>query len=134
MIYTQPEARPPMFDIIDKPYYLTWWIMSDNFSKMMNVCEKMSALVCGCSMLKGHDLKLKRSSYWSKCCSRCDLSVIKNAGHIVMQCPFYDKYRNEMYNEMELLESNDINDVMNASGEAYAILFGKPKPQIPKWK
>ena len=119
-----------MFDIIEKPFYLTWWIISDNFPKMTGICEKMAALVCGCSMLKVHDLKHKRSSYWAKCCHRCDLSVLENPWHIVMQCPFCDTYRDDMYSEVARLNDEVVNDVMNDPANVYSILMGKHPPNV----
>ena len=126
--YTQLAVRPSMFDVIEKPYYLSWWIMSDNYHKMTGICEKMVALVCGCSMLKSHDLKLKRSSYWSRCCNRCDLSVVEDPWHIVMQCPFYGDYRNDMYSEFERLNDDAINEILNDPGDVYNVLMGKHPP------
>ena len=62
ILYKQPNRKKNwLFDIIEKPYYLTWWIISDNFPNLM--CEKMSAMVCGCSLLKSHDLNLKKATF-----------------------------------------------------------------------
>ena len=126
--YTQLAVRPRMFDVIDKPYYLSWWIMSDNFHKMTGICEKMAALVCGCSMLKSHDLKLKRKSHWSRCCSRCNLSAIEDPWHIIMQCPFYCEYRNDMYSEVEHLNDDVINEILNDPSDVFNVLMGKHPP------
>ena len=73
LMYKQPDILPIMFDIIEKNYYIVWWIISDNCKGLTRMCQKMAAMLCGCSALKGHDLKLKQASHWSKCCVRCDL-------------------------------------------------------------
>ena len=60
ILYKQSNRKKSwLFDIIEKPYYLTWWIISDNFPNLMNMCEKMYAMVCGCSLLKSQLVILK---------------------------------------------------------------------------
>ena len=63
------SEKPTLFKIIDKSYYLIWWILSDNIPNMMGICEKMAALVCDSSLLKAHDVRLKRESFWMKTCT-----------------------------------------------------------------
>ena len=42
IMYKQPYVKYFMFDIIEKPFYLMWWIISsDNYPKKMCVCEKL---------------------------------------------------------------------------------------------
>ena len=125
MTYTNLAVRPRMFDIIDKTFYLNWWIISDNYPKPTRTCEKMAALVCGCSMLKAHDLKLKRSSYWSRCCCRCNQGVIEDPWHLVMQCSFYDNHRLDMYREIAMLNDDVVNDIISEPGTVFNILMGK---------
>ena len=34
IMYKQPNGKFLLFDIIEKPYYIIWWIISDNFPKI----------------------------------------------------------------------------------------------------
>ena len=63
---------------------------------MMGICEKMAAIVSDASMLKSNDVNLKKKSHWAKTCTKCELSTIESAYHIMMQCPFYEEHRKEM--------------------------------------
>ena len=123
IMYKQPSGKHLLFDIIEKPYYIIWWIISDNFPRLISMCEKMAALVCGCSLLKGHDLKLKRATFWSKCCTRCTHSTIEDTKHIVMQCPYFDEARRRMYNDIDNIGNDDINNLMKDAGCVYKTLM-----------
>ena len=125
IMYKQPGRRCDMFDVIDQPYYLIWWIISDINPKLMGMCETMASILCGCSLLKSQDLKLKRSSFWSKCCVRCDLSIVEDPWHIIMQCPFFEHERKCMFDEIEGLRSDAINAHMNEPSDVYSIIMGK---------
>ena len=129
-MYKQPAGRYYLFDIIEKPYYLIWWIISDNFPKLMNICEKMSSLVCSCSSLRGHDVKLKKGSFWSKCCTRCNLAVIEDPKHIIMQCPYYEERTTYLFDDIRRLGCSIIDDVMSV-GDVYSILMGKHPEGVP---
>ena len=48
-----------MYKIIDKPYFLIWWILSDLAPVIMGDCEIMAKLVCNSSLLKDHDYSHK---------------------------------------------------------------------------
>ena len=128
-MYRQPTMNYFLFNVIEASYYLIWWIIADNYPKLMNMCEKMAALVCGCSLMKGHDVRLKRSTFWSKCCTRCDLSTFEDPRHIVMQCPFYEESRRAMHADIGSLENEDIDNLMG-EGDVYNILMGKQPENI----
>ena len=110
---------------MDKPFYLLWWIISDLFPKMMWMCEKMAAIVADASKLISNDMKLKSSTFWAKTCNRCDLGIIVSAQHIVMQCPFYENVRYDMYKEFEQLQCKEIDDALLDTQNAFTLLLGK---------
>ena len=89
ILYKQNREVPMLFNVIDKTYYLIWWIISDKHPNLMRMCEKMSAIVTNSSLLKSDDLRLKGKSFWSKVCERCNLGIREDAKHVIMQCPFY---------------------------------------------
>ena len=124
-MYKQPDILPIMFDVIEKNYYIVWWIISDNYKGLTRMCQKMAAMLCGCSALKGHALKLKQASHRSKCCVRCDLSMVENPKHIVMQCPFYDQYKHDMYHDITQLGNHDIDELLVTTNDVFSILMGK---------
>ena len=119
-----------LFTIIDKTYYLIWWIISDRFPKMMGICEKMGAIVSDASLLKSNDVNLKNKSFWTKTCTKCELGIIENAKHILMQCRFYEEDRREMYQEIAGLECEEINEALNEMTEVFPIIMGKQPENV----
>ena len=124
-MYINGRDTPMLFKVLPKPYYLIWWLISDQFPKMMSMCEKMAALVSSSSKLKADDVKLKNSSFWSKVCTKCELGITENITHIIMQCPFYECDRRSMYNELEMLQCNEINRALADAPSICTLLLGK---------
>ena len=96
----------------------------------MGMREKMAALVSDSSLLKANNVRLKKETLWAKTCNRCDLSCIEDAKHIVMQCPFYEDVRIEMYNEIARLECDEINDALSEPQGVYAFVMGKQPEEM----
>ena len=53
---------------------------------------------------------------WYKCCTRCDLGIIEDTKHIVMQCPYNVDARKCMYNDIDNIGSDEINNLMKDAG------------------
>ena len=96
---------------------------------MMGICEKMAAIAPDASLLKSNDVKLKNKSFWTKTCTKCDLGL-ESAKHILMQCPFYEEDRREMYQEIEDLECEEINEALNEMTEVFPIIMGKQPENV----
>ena len=109
---------------------LIWWIISDNFPKLMKMCEKMSAIVTDSSLLKASDVRLKNKSFWSKVCVRCELGIVEDAKHVVMQCPYYQNIRQEMLDEIEQLQCEGISDALRNAQDSFYILLAKQPANI----
>ena len=99
-LYKQPNSNNLLCHVMDKPFYCVWWILSDLFPYMIRDCEIMVKILCGASLLKGHDHSLKRKPHGSRMCILCDLGIDDNTTHLVMQCPFNNDIRIDMYNEL----------------------------------
>ena len=84
--------------------YLTWWSISDKFPNMLRWCENLAKIVCKSSLLRVDDFRLKDSLHSAKVCSLCDNYSIENIEHIVMQCPFFENNRVELYKKIDLLD------------------------------
>ena len=65
------------------------------------MCDIMAALVCDKSLQKSTDHRFKRKSFSHKICNRCDLGILENVGHIVMQCPRCIDERKRMLDSMK---------------------------------
>ena len=124
-LYIQGRDIPLVLRILDRPFYLIWWIISDKFPNLMKMCEKMSAIVSDSSLLKANDVKLKNKSFWSKVSVRCNLSIIEDAKHVIMQCPFYENLRQDMYEEIELLNCESITTALRNAQDSLYFLLGK---------
>ena len=100
LLHKQPDQHYLLFDIIEKPYYIVWWIISDSEAKLMSDCKIMALMVCNTSLLKGRDYRLKISTHSERICNECDLGIVENTFHLVMQCPTHEDDRKPMYNEL----------------------------------
>ena len=131
IMYKQPGKKYDLFDVISQPYYLIWWIISDMYPKKIGMCEKMTSILCACSLLKSHDLKMKRASFMTKCCSRCDLGIIENPWHMIMQCPCYEQDRIRMFDEIRNIGHEGLVGYMSEPGNVYSLAMGKHPECIP---
>ena len=77
-----------LMQVIEKPYYLTWWLMADISRTCIEQYETMAQLVCDTSLLKACNLRYKKLTVASKFCDKCDLGIEENMRHIIMQCRF----------------------------------------------
>ena len=129
-LYKGGREIPLLFKVIDKSYYLLWWIIADQFPKKLAMCEKMAAIVSDASKLKSNDVALKNSSYWSKVCYKCSHASIESAFHIIMQCSHYEDVRYAMYQELQQLNCNEINDALSDAQNVFTLLLGRQPSQM----
>ena len=125
LLYKEVRNVPLMFSKIDKTFYLLWWILSDKVPRMMGICEEMAAIVTESSLLKANDVRLKGCSFWARTCERCDYGTIENARHLIMQCPFFDENRREMYRELEDLQCEEITEALSNPQNTLSLVLGK---------
>ena len=71
----------PLYEVISDASSLTWREMSDICHLDVWICETLSEIVAGCSLLKTDD-RLKRA-VGSKWCNSCDLWPYENTLHMV---------------------------------------------------
>ena len=113
--YDLHRSNALLFKVIDRPFYLIWWIIPDLMPYLTNNCEIMSKLVCNASLLKEHDYRLKRKSFSHKVCNLCDVGIREDVNHIVMQCPNNEGTRKEML------------DVIKSINEASVVTTSQPQ-------
>ena len=115
---------------INTPHYLTWWYIADLYPTMMSICEDMAKLVCNASMLKSDDVMLSKGTHGARMCIECDLGVVEDVKHIVMQCPIHEDSRKFMFQQINGLP-NDIGPlVLSEPGEILYILLGKSDQRL----
>ena len=135
LLYMHDRQTPLVLEILVRPFYLIWWIISDKFPNLMKMCEKMSAIVSDSSLLKANDVRLKNKSFWTKVCVRCDLGIVENAKHIVMQCPHYQDIRQEMLDDLEQLQCDELSEALRNAQECFYIFMGKqPDNMLYHWE
>ena len=108
--------------------YLFWWQLSDRHPEHMRPCEIMARLVCHASKLKGDDCRLKGLPYSHRICAKCDLYLIEDARHILLQCPANVNIMSGLFDELALKcpnVSSALNDDLSMS---LLWLLGKPIP------
>ena len=79
---------------------MAWWRVSDNSPTQMRMCETMGRIMCHASRLKCDDVRLKSLSPSHRMCSECDMYVVENIYHLVMQCPIHEGDRVLMYDAL----------------------------------
>ena len=83
-VYELQRSNAMLFRVLDRPFYLIWWIISDQMPIHTHNCEIMSKLVCNASLLKDHDYRLKRKSFNHKMCNQCYLGIREDVNNIIM--------------------------------------------------
>ena len=68
---------------------------------MIHVCENQGRILCHASLLKCDDVCLKNLPLGNKVWSLCNLYSVKDASHIIMQCPGTQQLCNNMFDELE---------------------------------
>ena len=129
-IYRHNREAPLLFSVIEKPYYLIWWILSDSRPSLMKMCEKMTAIVTESSLLKANDVRLKNRSFWTKVCDKCTLGIKEDAKHLIMQCPYFDSKKKAMYDEIEQMQCEEVNTALGNAAEVLPILLGKQPDSV----
>ena len=89
-----------MFKVAPKTKYLSWWELADKYPNMINMCELMARLICNSRRLKADDLRLKSSNHSLKVCTACDLYIIEDLRHVIMQCPSTEHLRTHMFSHL----------------------------------
>ena len=124
-LYKQPHQNILLYRVTSKPYFLIWWLLSDLIPGKINMCENMARLVCDAGRLKATDYRLKGKSHSYKICTKCDLGIIEDIHHLVMQCSFYDDNRTEMYTEHRARANDATNRIMNEPQHIFYYLMGQ---------
>ena len=114
-----------LYQVLEKPCYLTWWVLSDISRVNIEQYEIMARLVCDSSLLKVSNVKYKGTSIASRFCERCDLGIEESVKHIVMQCPSHEEEKRVMFDEINEVDNIEISNLMRISGEIFLYLMGK---------
>ena len=61
---------------------------------------------------------------------RCELSLLEDTRHIVMQCPFYENKRIEMYDEIAKMECEEINEAIAIPQNVFHMILGKQPDNV----
>ena len=67
---------------------------------LVRACELMVKLLCKGSNLKSNDIRLRGSTIFTHMCSLCDLGIVEDTIHVVMQCPTKAGIRQELCNQI----------------------------------
>ena len=80
--------------------YLSWWNLLNRYPEMIYISETMARIVSHASLLKIDDVRLKRQPRSNRVCTGCEMYVIEDIYHIVMQCPRTQHLRRAMFNDL----------------------------------
>ena len=125
IMYKQPHQNYLLFDITDTPYYLVWWIIADMFPRKTGMCEIMASLVCNTSLLKSSDYRIKKKSHSHKICTRCNLGIVEDIRHLLMQCPHFSQEMRYLYDFLNQARGDIAPRVANIPQNYFQIIMGK---------
>ena len=86
-----------LYGAVGHTRYMAWWKLADHNPFLIRMCENMAKLICHASFLKCDDPRLKGMSHSNRACSNCDMYLVENVYHMVMQCPMHEQERRLMY-------------------------------------
>ena len=115
---------------LEKPRYLTWWLMSDLWPQKMGNFDDMARLVCGVSRLKADDPIYKKLPFGSRACILCQNCAEENIQHLIMQCSFHETMRKEMFDEIRKHTNVEGEQVIQNNPELLLNLLGKKHENI----
>ena len=119
------NSNDMLFCTIPESRYLIWWQFADKIPRMQRTSETMAKLLCRASRLKCDDPLLKGTSTSSRMCTNCDLGVVENMYHMIMQCPYTEDVRVSMYKEIEKGAVDFSTRMISNPPSAFAWLVGK---------
>ena len=131
IMYKQPHQNYLLFNVIEKPYYIIWWILADSLPERLRMCEIMMALVCDASLLKSTDYRLKKKTFSERICTRCDYGTLETINLVVMQCPYHAEERQRIHDEIAKLNSESSEQVINDSQNYFYTVMGKQPVGLP---
>ena len=120
-----------LYRIIERPFFLSWWIISDLIPARISDCEIMSKLVCNSSLLKDSDYRLKNLSFSHKICIECCLGISEDTNHLVMQCPANEGIRSEMQDELNGFDDLQVKRTMEDPQNLFNTLMGHQPVGMP---
>ena len=123
--YELQRSNAMLFRVLDRPFYLIWWIISDQIPIHTHNCEIMSKLVCNASLLKDHDYRLKQKSFSHKVCNQCYLGIREDVNHIVMQCPNNESYKKEMLDCIKAINEETVDRILDEPQNLLGVLMGQ---------
>ena len=89
-----------LYGAVGHTRYMAWWKVADFFPPLIRMCENLAKLVCHASYLKCDDPRLKGMSHSNRACPNCDMYLVENVFHMVMQCPMHASERRLMYTRL----------------------------------
>ena len=111
--------------------YIIWWQLADAYHHQISNCEIMVKLLCGASLLKVDDVRLKGMSANVQFCPLCDLGAYDDANHMIMQCPSTQPTRSIMFDELCRTLAGQSYNVCGAGNDIFHILMGRQPNDTP---
>ena len=90
----------------------------------------MAKLVCDAGLLKSTDYRLKGKSFSSKIRGNCDLGIIEDINHLLMQCPSYSEERMNLHQSLNMLETITATQIVNDPVNYFHNIMGKQPENV----
>ena len=104
---------------------LVWWQLCDFSPNMTTQCETMSKLVCRASSLKCDAHQYKNDRVTRPYCDLCNEFALEDVEHIIMHCPFFEKQREDLFTEINILETFYGSSILSPPINNLHVILGK---------
>ena len=103
---------------------ISWWKLSDARPYLMRMSETMVKILCQSSQLNSDDFNLKGKPMTSVMCPNCDLGIVENIHHVVMQGPFNVQEKECMLNSISGIKDGSGIHALNSNTNILHVLLG----------
>ena len=124
MILRMHRDMDLFYTVFDKVSYTCWWAIADMYPNYIYFCETMIKLLCHASKLKVDSFTLKSGPRSLRVCTRCFMSQLDDAKHMIIQCNDTQDERTNMFSEIYNI-LNDESEIIRRLDNVFPILLGR---------
>ena len=120
-----------MRSVCGNTHYSNWWLLSDNRPMMTKTCEMMIRILSQVSLLKADDFNLKCATHLTKSSPNCDLGIVEDIRHIIMQCPNKETEKSQLLETVKSIPDGSGQYMIEHTDDIFAVLMGANYGDIP---
>ena len=111
--------------VSDNGRLLIWWQLADIAPDIMRPCEVMAKVVCKASSLKVDCYQFRKDPVRRTYCELWNNFSIEDTRHLFLHCPALSALRNDLFNNIEIIEKETSTAIIQTHGNIFATLMGR---------